>query len=116
MLGLSVNPNYYMFNGMWIAERNLLPAREYKGHDVTKLKQYVQCIYIYSCQEGMIMKEHTSYFATRWGWRMRKTQGFRKQINELIAMVKVIEESCKKGSRALVNTINEETAPRVEET
>ena len=36
--------------------------------------------------------------------------GFRKQVNELIARLKAIEESNKENSKALVNTINELSA------
>ncbi len=53
------------------------------------------------------MKEHTSYFAASWVWRMRKKAGLRKQVNELIARLKAIEESNKENSKAMVDTINE---------
>ena len=54
------------------------------------------------------MKEHTSYFAASWVWRVNeKKAGLRKQVNELIARLKAIEESNKENSKALVDTINE---------
>ena len=53
------------------------------------------------------MKGHTSYFAASWVWLMRKKAGLRKQVNELIARLKAIEESNKENSKALVDTIND---------
>ncbi len=47
------------------------------------------------------------FFAASWVWRMRKKAGLRKQVNELIARLKAIEESNKENSKAMVDTINE---------
>ena len=53
------------------------------------------------------MKEHTSYFAASWVWRMRKRQVFANRIKELIARLESIEESNRENSKNLIDTIND---------
>ena len=56
------------------------------------------------------MKEHTSYFAASWVWRMRKRQGFTQTGKRTDCEAWAIEESNKENSKALVDTINELSA------
>lgn len=63
-------------------------------------------IYVY-VWEGMIDERVYELLCCQFGLANEENAGLRKQVNQLIARLKVIEESNKENSTALVDTIND---------
>ena len=99
-----------MFNGNVDLWKGIFRMCESIREEMSLAPSDASNVYMFMSGREFIDERAYELLYCQLGLANEEKAGFRKQVNELIARLKAIEESNKENSKALVNTINELSA------